>query len=67
MGEVSPQPTGKAASCVTVIVRLGDREAAVQLCPPCFLNRNHLGPALQGLPLWPFRSDFQQLPPTSGW
>lgn len=33
MGAVSLQPAGKAASCVTVIVWLGDREAAVQLCP----------------------------------
>lgn len=58
MGEVSLQPAGKAASCVTVIVRLGDGEAAMQLCPHRFLNRNHLGPALPGLPSRSFRSDF---------
>lgn len=58
MGEVSLQAAGKAASCVPVIVRLGGQGAAMQLCPHRFLNRNHLGPALPGLPLWRFRSDF---------
>lgn len=62
MGEVSPQPAGEAASCVTVIGWLGAGETACS-CAHRFLNRNHLGPALPGLPSRPFRSDFQQLPP----
>ena len=57
MGEVSVQPAGRAASCVTVIVGPGAGEAACS-CAHRFLNRNHLGRALPGLPSRPFRSDF---------
>lgn len=66
VGEVSPQPAGEAASCVTVIVRLGPGKQPAAVPTASSAGTIWARPC----PAFPHGHSgltFQQLPPPAAW